>query len=213
MMPVSKISPMARETCIMSGARRAPETRALEHLRVIRDTMERSHAFQAVPGMSGVLVGMTALAAAWLASTQSDGDLWLAVWSAEAALGFAIGIGSVLRKARATAIPVRAQPARRFAIAYLTPVAAGGVLSVVLWRAGRYDLLPGTWLLLYGTGAIGAGMFSHRLISRMGAVFFALGALTFALPPAAGDVLMAVGFGGVHGLFGLLLSRAHRHGR
>src|SRR6266581_3575482 len=44
----------------------AVDTHAIENLRFIRETMERSAAFTAVPGWGGVLIGVTALVAGGL---------------------------------------------------------------------------------------------------------------------------------------------------
>ena len=57
---------------------------ALEHLRYIRDTMERASAFTAVPGWGGVLMGATALAAAPLAGPPRESARWVAVWIVDA---------------------------------------------------------------------------------------------------------------------------------
>ena len=58
------------------------QDRARENLRFIRDTMERAQAFTGVPGWGGVAMGVTALAAAWVASLQSSVDRWLLTWLA-----------------------------------------------------------------------------------------------------------------------------------
>ena len=39
----------------------------MDNLRYIRRTIERAGSFTAVPGLGGVLMGSTALAAAWIA--------------------------------------------------------------------------------------------------------------------------------------------------
>ena len=44
--------------------------RAIDNLRFIRETMERSTHFTAVPGFGGMLMGVTAIVAAYIASTQ-----------------------------------------------------------------------------------------------------------------------------------------------
>ncbi len=58
--------------------------RALDDLRYIRETMERSAAFTASPGWGQLLMGVTALAAAAIASRQSTPTRWLSVWLIEA---------------------------------------------------------------------------------------------------------------------------------
>src|SRR5882757_6766814 len=55
-------------------------------LRFIRDTMERSASFTAVPGWGQVILGLTALVAAALASRSSTPSQWLKIWLAEAIL-------------------------------------------------------------------------------------------------------------------------------
>jgi hypothetical protein len=67
--------------------------RAMDNLRYIRRTLERAGEFTAVPGIGGVLMGSTALAAAWIAGPRTDGSpRWLAVWLVEAVVALLIGI-------------------------------------------------------------------------------------------------------------------------
>src|SRR5256886_13507712 len=56
-----------------------------------------------------------------------------------------------VRKAYAVDDPILSGPGRRFWLSFLAPMAVGGLLTVVLYRASVWHALPGTWLLLYGT--------------------------------------------------------------
>ena len=106
--------------------------RAMDNLRFIRETMERAGAFTAVPGLGGIAVGLTALAAAALAARQPTVELWLAAWLAEAAVALVIGGWALARKAHAANDPILSGPARRFGLSFLPPVVAGGLLTVWL---------------------------------------------------------------------------------
>src|SRR5688572_5772758 len=76
--------------------------RAMDNLRYIRETMERSASFTAVPGYGGALMGATAVGAAIVAANQSSVRMWLVAWLAEALLAFAIGLFAVWQKAQAS---------------------------------------------------------------------------------------------------------------
>jgi hypothetical protein len=183
--------------------------RAMDNLSFIRSTMERATAFTAVPGWGGVAMGITALAATVLAYHSPTENEWLAVWLAASVLALAIGGWAMTVKARRAGTSVFSYSGRRFVLSYVPPLAVGALLTVVLVRAGLYSTLPGTWLLLYGTGVVTGGAYSVRVVPIMGLCFMALGAIALLAPPVWGDWLMAAGFGGLHIVFGLIIARRY----
>src|SRR5437867_4029062 len=71
----------------LRSSKRAPipiDARAADHLRYIRETMERAGEFTAVPGWGGIAMGFSALAAAAIAARQTTPRAWLATWLIEA---------------------------------------------------------------------------------------------------------------------------------
>ena len=176
-------------------------------MRVIRDAMERAGSFTAVPGAGMVLIGVTALIAAPIAAATDTGAGWLTVWIADGVLAAGISAVGIGRKAKRLALPLRSGPARRFALAFLPSLVAGAILTAALIAHGLGSFLPGTWLLLYGTGVTAAGALSVRIVPLMGIAFMALGVAALVTAPAYGNVLMAAGFGAVHIVFGVLIAR------
>lgn len=183
--------------------------RAIENLRYIRDTMTRSRAFTAVPGWGQVWVGLTAIPAAWLAHRSPTVLAWLTVWLVEAAVALAIGGITMVRKARAVKDPVVSGPGRRVLLHFLPAFGSAAVLTGALVLAGASALLPGLWLLLYGTGVVAGGAFSVRPVPLMGICFLALGTAALFTPAAWGDLWMAAGFGGLHLGFGVVIARGY----
>src|ERR1043165_9982474 len=172
--------------------------RAMDNLRFIRETMERASEFTAVPGWGGVLMGVTALAASFVASEQPTRNLWLWTWMVEALLALVIGGWAIDRKARKAEQPLLSGPGRKFALSYSPPILVGILLTIVLYRSGFSHILPGMWLLLYGTAVVTGGAFSVKIVPVMGLCFMLLGTVALFTPRTLEDYLMAAGFGGLH---------------
>ncbi len=189
--------------------RTRPPAQALDDLRFIRETMARASSFTAVPGWGTVAIGLTALLATALAARQQSPDAWVLVWLAEAVLALAIGLGSMARKARALKAPLLSGAGFRFLLGFGPPLLAGAVLTAVLYGAGLYDALPGTWMLLYGAGVMTGGAFSVRVVPIQGFCFMLAGIAAFLAPPGWRDVMMAVGFGGLSIVFGVIIARRY----
>jgi hypothetical protein len=183
--------------------------RAMDNLRFIRETMERSAAFTHVSGIGGVAMGAIALAAAAVASGAETEVAWLGIWMGAAVLSFSVAILAMARKSRAEGVPLLTGPGRRFAWNVTPPLAAGGIITAALIQAGLLELLPGTWLLLYGTSVVTGGSYSVRPVPLMGLAFMLAGMAAFVSPPAWGNAYMAAGFGGLHIVFGIVIWRKH----
>jgi len=182
---------------------------AIENLRYIRETMERAGAFTGVPGWGGIAMGITALVTAVVAHSQPTTDRWLIAWLSGAALACLAGGILMERKSRRNGTSLLAPAGRKFAFGFAPPIAAGGILTVAIWRAGHPGLLPGAWLTLYGTAVITGGASSVRVVPIMGACFVALGAFACLVPLGWADYILALGFGGLHLLFGWIIARRH----
>jgi len=181
----------------------------MDNLKYIRETMERATAFTGISGWGQVAIGITALVTSFIAAQQKVFKNWLAIWLAEAVVALLIAGWSIDRKARAVKTPLLSGPGRKVAFSLSPPIFAGGLLTIVLYRAGLTGAIPGLWLLLYGTGVVTGGMFSVSVVPIMGLCFMMLGAAAFLAPAAFADWFMAAGFGGLHIVFGVIIARRY----
>jgi hypothetical protein len=182
------------------------DARAADHLRYIRETMERAAEFTAVPGWGGVTMGLTALGAAVLAARQATPRGWLAVWLAEAFVAVAIAAPAAATKARRANSSLFSGPGRKFVLSFAPPIVVGGLLTWALFELGAVSALPGVWLLLYGTAIVTGGAFSVRVVPIMGLCLMAVGAAALFAPASWGNLFMAAGFGFVQISFGLWIA-------
>ena len=183
------------------------DARAADHLRYIRETMERAAEFTAVPGWGGVAMGVTALVAAFFASRQTTPGAWLTVWLIEAFVAVAIAAPAAATKAHRANSALFSGPGRKFVLSFAPPIVVGGLLTFALFHADVLFALPGVWLLLYGTAIVTGGAFSVRVVPVMGLCLMALGAASLFAPAGWGDAFMAAGFGMVQIGFGWWIAR------
>ncbi len=184
------------------------DRRAADNLRYIRDTMERAASFTAVPGWGGVLIGGTALCAGVLAFHTPFRHAFF-VWLAEAAVAFVIAVAAVRLKSRRLDLSLHSRAARRALLSFVPPLIAGAVLTAVLFRSDQITVLPGLWLLLYGTAVVTGGAFSVRIVPVMGMCFMLVGAASLAAPVQWGNDFLIFGFGLLHIAFGIAIARRH----
>ena len=189
--------------------RRTSSGAALDDLKFIRETMERSQAFTALPGRGGVLIGATALIASIVASRQTQDAAWIMVWIIEAMVAACIALISLAKKAHNSGLSLSRGPGRRFLLSMGPAIFAGFLLTASLHGAGHFDSIPGMWLLLYGAAIIAAGTFSVPAVPTMGACFMALGMVATFGPEVWFNECMALGFGGLHIGFGILIARRY----
>ena len=180
---------------------------ALDQIRYIRQAMERTSEFTAVPGWGGVAMGVSALIVATMATMQPDIRTWFHWWSYECLFGMLIGGFSVWRKVRAGDESIYTAAGRKFLLSFAPPIVAGALISYVLYSAQVPGLMPGVWLLLYGTAVVAAGTFSVKIVPLMGFCFMAMGAVALFVPFFWANVLLASGFGGLHIIFGAWIAR------
>jgi hypothetical protein len=177
---------------------------AMDNLKYIRQTLERAGSFTAVPGKGGVLMGVIAILASWLAAGQPSAAGWLTVWTVAAVVAMAVGFVGAVLKSRRFQMPLFSGPGRKFIAGFAPAILAGAVLTAVFYRAGISGFLPGVWLLLYGAAVLAGGSASVRIVPVMGACFMFVGTVALLLP-GWNDVLLPVGFGGLHWIFGIVI--------
>ena len=183
--------------------------RAADNLAFIRETMERSVHFTAVPGYGGILMGVTALVAAYIANVQVYLVDSLATWLVEACLAFAIGLLAMWQKSRIDNTSLLSGPSRKFAMSFAPPLIVGVVIVLGLWRFGNYTAMAPVCMLTYGAAVVCGGAFSVRVVPVMGWCFIALGAAAFILPTTYANLMMGASFGLLHIIFGAIIARRY----
>lgn len=193
----------------MASPLRSVDTHAAENLQFIRQTMERSGTFTAVPGKGGVVMGVIGLTAAGIAARQPTSDWWLATWLVAAAIAAVVGLVFMSLKARAAGLTLMGTNTRRFALGMAAPFVAGAAITYELWAVNNFTVMAPAWLLLYGAGLLTGGMFSVRVVRVIGLCFMAAGLAAIVTPHEWGNIWLAMGFGGCQIGFGIYIARKH----
>lgn len=181
----------------------------MDNLAFIRNTMEAAGSFTAVSGWGMVAIGIVALAVATAASMAPTETGGMTLWLASAVVSALIGILAMIRKAREAKMPLLSGPGRKFVLSFSPPMAVGALLTFVLYRAGMMELIPGVWLLLYGTAVVAGGAFSVKIVPVMGLCFMVAGVVALFTPVSWNDWVLGAAFGGLHIVFGIPIARSH----
>jgi hypothetical protein len=190
----------------------------LEHaehtLETIRTLMERSQRYEHISGYSGLVAGAVTIVGCvvlrlGLIPLALPAN-FVVVWSTVFAIAFASHLLLTFGRARQRAEPVWSRQARTVLLAVLPAFGAALVITVVMSRFGRLDLLPAIWLTLYGCGVLATSFFAPRSIAWLGGTCFVLGAISLLAPHTYPILTMGVGFGVTHIGFGVAVLIAER---
>ncbi|MCZ7648230.1 MAG: hypothetical protein M5U26_23725 [Planctomycetota bacterium] len=148
---------------------------ALRALGYIRAAIDRTTRYSTFSALSGFLAGAAALAGSgfcglWAhpGADPGAGRAFLLVWSGVfAAAAASLGVLTAL-KARQRGEALWTPIARTALSALLGPGLAGAAATAALVHAGRYELLPGAWLTLYGCGLYAASFFAPLFLRARG---------------------------------------------
>lgn len=182
---------------------------AEENLRYIRSTIEAANTFTTVPGKGCIVMGVAALAAAALETIPSFAAHWLPIWLIAAVVSCPVALLFMEAKARRQGLSLKRTVAVRFFLTLAPAFVAGAILTAALLDSVGRDTIGGVWLLTYGVGLVGCGLFSIPVIVIAGFTFMGLGTVTLAAPAAWAPALLALGFGGVHIVLGYIIAREH----
>lgn len=177
---------------------------AEQTLSVIRTLMERGTVYTNISSASAVAAGAATLGGCALRQSHlldpllSDGWSFFVIWSAVFAVSVAATAYFTAGQARRNGEPVWTRQSRTVVLSILPAFFAAVIFSQALFMRGMRDLLPGTWMLLYGCGALAMSFFTPLSIRVLGLAFMAAGALALLGFPGHEVLAMGLSFGAIH---------------
>lgn len=193
----------------------------IKDLKEIKDIMNRSSRFISLSGLSGVCMGVLALAGAYMAySTLYDQQDYfsyrkviitnpmmfkiLAVAVAVLILSLAAGIFFTTRKAKKQGQKIWDLQSKRLLVNLMIPLAAGGILCLILFVKGYMGLVAPLTLIFYGLALVNASKYTLNDIRSLGLLEIVLGLLATHYI-GYGLIFWALGFGILHIVYGVVM--------
>lgn len=197
----------------------------LDDLRDIKDIMQRSSRFISLSGISGIIVGIFALIAAYFAyeTVYADQDYMgyrIALLTTEslsslliiALLTLLLSIGTAVlftvNKARKNNHSIWDMQTKRLLINLFIPLVAGGILCLILLFHGYVALVAPLTLIFYGLALINASKYTLTELRSLGIVEIILGLLA-AQFIGYGLLFWVIGFGLLHIIYGIIMHIRH----
>ena len=201
----------------------------LAHLKEMRNIMERSSRFFSLSGLSGILIGLYALVAAFIAYTliysdsNSDSfsqsifrddyiDYIVRIYNIDIYLmliGGATLLISLLtviflskRKANKTKESLWNASSKLLVWNLMLPLAVGGCFGLICIYKGWFGIVGPITLIFYGLALINASKYTFGDIQLLGCIECALGLISL-LYIGYGLIFWAIGFGILHIVYGI----------
>lgn len=195
----------------------------LEDIKDIKDMMNKSSRFISLSGMAGVSAGILALIGAYLAYdiVYAEQDYLnyrkavLDISSLLQLLGIAIGVlllsfGAAYyfssRKAKTQNQPIWNRGTKLLLGNLMIPLAAGGILCLILLLKGYIGFIAPFTLIFYGLALVNASKNTLSQIKTLGILEIILGLIATHFI-GYGLLFWAVGFGVLHIFYGLLIQK------
>jgi hypothetical protein len=182
----------------------ALDTHALGTLQYIRASIDAA-GLLAVPGSAGVAMGAVGTLAALLVSLKVVAVNWLQIWLIAGLVAIAFGTALMVHQVVRRGTSLYRGPLRKFLMCLCPPLLVGALLTWQLWLRADFTLIPGIWLLMYGCAVMAASTLTRRALAVMGALLALLGIIALQVSVNLQNVVLGVGFGGLHLLFGILI--------
>lgn len=189
----------------------------------IRSMMERSSKFLSLSGLAGVMAGIYALAGAFIAykvfgfnpdsvmynaseQASSAGNLTNVIYVALAILVLALSTVIFLsgRNAGKKGEKLWNATTRRLMTNMAVPLAAGGMLIIILISKGMIGLIAPVSLIFYGIALFNASKLTLEEVKVLGIIQIVLG-LAGAYFVQYGLFIWALGFGAVNIIYGIYM--------
>jgi hypothetical protein len=162
---------------------------AIEQLDEIHAHLAKAEVYRGFRASAVALTGVLGLVAAFLQPVvllADDSRGFVGYWVAVALLGAAVGGGAALFAYLFREDDFARRRTRRVLAQFLPCVAAGGLVTLGMQRAGPefVPLLPGLWSALFGLGLISARPYLPRGVGRIGLLYLAAAGMLLVRPPA-----------------------------
>ena len=197
----------------------------LAEIKEIRKMMEQSSRFLSLSGLSGILIGLYALAGTFIAYRMiyfPPSSLFRKVFPGEIADSLVL-LGSVIlilslstvlwltfRKARKQGNKIWNPGSRLMCLNLAVPLVSGGILILVFVVRGVFSVIAPSCLVFYGLALVNAAKFTHQEIFYMGIFQIILGIFA-AIFPGMGLLFWATGFGVIHIIYGAVMYFRYEH--
>jgi hypothetical protein len=195
----------------------------LEHIRFM---MERSSRFISLSGISGIIAGIIALIASFVAyyfiNTNGvdyfgnkhiyfDSPLVTklvvtAVLTLIAALFF--GIYFTVRKSNNHNLKIWNTVTKRLLINLCIPLASGGIFCIALFYHHHFGFIAPAMLIFYGLALVNASKYTFNDVGYLGYCELILGLIALFLT-GFGLIFWAIGFGLLHIIYGFTMQRKY----
>ena len=188
--------------------------KALEHLKVIRDLMEKATVYRAVSVPTAVAGGLLAILTAgtlFALNSKIDRSMTMSIWLGIFVLVKTFHHGLIWRTASSEGEPYLSSGLRMALKAMLPPMFVGGVLGLALGYGPSQDIVAATliWSTCYGLALMATSGFSPRSLRMLGLAFTLVGSLLLGLhwgtnsvsdlsPQRTAAIIMGMTFGIFH---------------